>query len=60
MPTGNVFITLDKEYMHKTIVIALNIEGVIFVNPSALLANVFDAVPKATAINKKKYPILKY
>ena len=52
IPTGNVFITLDKEYMHKTIVIALSIVGVILVKPSALFANVLEAVPKATAINK--------
>ena len=52
IPTGKDFITFDKEYIHKTIVIALSIDGVIFVKPSALFANVFEAVPKTTAINK--------
>jgi len=38
--------------MHKTIVKALNKDGTIFENPSASLANIFDAVPNATATIK--------
>jgi len=55
IPTGNVFITLDKEYIHIAIVRILNMEGIIFVKPSALFAKVFEAVPNATAANKKIY-----
>ena len=38
--------------MHNTIVNALNREGKTFVKPSASLANIFDAVPRATAAIK--------
>jgi len=55
IPTGIVFITLDKEYIHNTIVRILNMEGISFVNPSELFAKVFDAVPNTTAANKKTY-----
>ena len=49
MPTGITFITSDKVNMHKTIVIAVMILGISNVNPCALLAKPFDAVPKITA-----------
>ena len=41
--------------MHKTIVIAVIMLGIHNVKPSALLAKVFDAVPKTTAKIKNKY-----
>ena len=46
------FITNDKAYMHATIVIAVIILGNNKVNPSALFAKLFEAVPKITAIIK--------
>ena len=54
-PIGTVFITFDKPYIHKIIVIALNKDGRIKENPSADLAKLFEAVPNNTANNKKKY-----
>ena len=51
-PAEIVFITWDKQYIHKTIVKALNKDGTIFENPSASFANIFDAVPNATATIK--------
>ena len=50
MPTGITFITSDSVNMHKTIVIAVTILGINTVNPCALFAKPFAAVPKATAI----------
>jgi hypothetical protein len=41
--------------MHKTIVIAVIILGINTVNPCALFAKPFAAVPKATAIIKIMY-----
>ena len=55
---GIDFITLDNEYIHRIIVIALIREGVQSVKPSALFAKLFDAVPKATAKNKNKYEVI--
>ena len=46
---GIVFITFDRPYMQRIIVIALSIEGIIKVNPSADFAKLFDAVPTTTA-----------
>tara|TARA_Y100001970_G_scaffold293625_1_gene441779 strand:- start:2837 stop:2959 length:123 start_codon:yes stop_codon:yes gene_type:complete len=40
--------------MHKIIVMELRIEGIKFVNPLALFANIFDEVPKKTAMHKNK------
>ena len=51
-PMGIVFITFDKAYIHKIIVIALAILGSHCVNPSALFAKLFEAVPKIIAKNK--------
>ena len=48
-PAEIVFITCDKQYMHKIIVKAVIKDGTIFENPSASFANIFDAVPNATA-----------
>tara|TARA_B100000902_G_scaffold374644_1_gene403811 strand:+ start:263 stop:406 length:144 start_codon:yes stop_codon:yes gene_type:complete len=39
----------ERQSIHKIIVTELKIEGISFVNPSALFANEFDAVPKITA-----------
>ena len=52
IPTGIIFITSDKVNIHKTIVIAVITLGINTVNPCALFAKPFAAVPKATAINK--------
>ena len=52
MPTGIVFITSDKVYIHPTIVIAVRTLGINYVKPWAPLAKPFAAVPKTTAINK--------
>ena len=41
--------------MHKIMAIELNVEGMNFVNPSALLAKEFASVPKITARSKLKY-----
>tara|TARA_B110000444_G_scaffold116272_1_gene109517 strand:+ start:587 stop:715 length:129 start_codon:yes stop_codon:yes gene_type:complete len=41
--------------MHKIIVIALAKDGINFVKPSELFAKLLEAVPKTTAIIKKKY-----
>ena len=54
IPIGITFITLDNEYIHRIIVTALIIVGISNVNPSALFAKLFDAVPKATAKTKNK------
>jgi len=43
--------------MHKIMVTAVIIDGIIKVNPSALFANVFEAVPKKIAIAKKIYGV---
>ena len=55
IPIGITFITLDNEYIHNIIVIALIIDGIIKVKPSALFAKLFDAVPKKIAIIKNIY-----
>ena len=55
IPIGKIFITLDSEYIHKIIVIALIIVGLSKVNPSALFAKLFEAVPRKTAIIKNIY-----
>jgi hypothetical protein len=57
IPIGITFITLDSEYMHKIIVIALIIVGVNKVNPLALFAKLFEVVPKKIAITKKIYGV---
>ena len=54
MPIGIVFITMDKAYMHKTIVTAVITLGTIKVNPPALLAKLFEVTPKKTAKTKNK------
>ena len=55
IPTGIDLITIDKQYIHAMIVIALNVEGIIFVNPLAELAKELDKVPKKTATNNAVY-----
>tara|TARA_B110000495_G_C22749220_1_gene439039 strand:+ start:313 stop:672 length:360 start_codon:yes stop_codon:yes gene_type:complete len=55
IPTGSDFITCDKQNMQRMIVIILSNEGIIFVNPFALLAKVLEAVPNPTAKIKIKY-----
>ena len=55
MPIGIFFMTLESAYIHKIIVMALNKDGANFVKPSELFAKLLDAVPKATAMIKKKY-----
>ena len=57
MPTGKNFITCDKQYIHKIIVIILNNEGDNFEKPFVEFAKIFEVVPKITAKNKYKYPI---
>ena len=47
--------TCDKQKMHRIIVIILSSEGMILVNPFALLAKVLEAVPNPTAKIKIKY-----
>ena len=37
-PTGIVFITIDKVYIHPTIKIAVRIVGINYVNPCAVFA----------------------
>jgi len=43
--------------MHNTIVIAVIILGKRRVNPSALLAKLFEVTPKKTAIPRNKYEL---
>ena len=57
IPMGIFFITNERAYMHKTIVIAVIILGNIRVNPSALLAKLFEVTPKKTAIPRNKYEV---
>jgi hypothetical protein len=57
-PTGTVFMTLESAYIHKIIVIELAILGNHCVNPSALFAKLFEAVPKIIAKNKNMYGLL--
>tara|TARA_B110000263_G_scaffold213858_1_gene198044 strand:+ start:156 stop:407 length:252 start_codon:yes stop_codon:yes gene_type:complete len=59
IPIGIVFITIDNAYMHKTIVIAVIILGIIRVNPSALFAKLFEVTPKKTAKAKNKYDVVR-
>jgi hypothetical protein len=49
IPTGIVFITIDKVNIQPTIVIAVNKLGTNNVKPFAPLAKPFAAVPKITA-----------
>ena len=51
------FISNERAYIHKTIVIAVIILGIIRVNPSALLAKLFEVTPKRTAKAKNKYEL---
>tara|TARA_B100000427_G_scaffold114726_1_gene95256 strand:- start:67 stop:297 length:231 start_codon:yes stop_codon:yes gene_type:complete len=57
IPIGIFFITNERAYIHKTIVIAVIILGNIRVNPSALLAKLFEVTPKKTAIPRNKYEV---
>jgi hypothetical protein len=45
--------------MHSTIVIAVIILGKRSVNPSALLAKLFEVTPKKTAMPKNKYEVVR-
>ena len=49
---GIFFITKDRAYIHNTIVIAVIILGTKSVNPSALLAKLFEVTPRKTATPK--------
>ena len=42
IPTGSDFIACDKQNMQKMIVIILSNEGIIFVNPFAMLVKVLS------------------
>jgi len=53
IPIGIFFITIDRAYIHATIVIAVIILGKRRVKPSAVLAKLFEATPKITANIKK-------
>ena len=55
IPIGIFFITNERAYIHKTIVIAVIILGNIRVNPSALLAKLFEVTPRKTATARNKY-----
>jgi len=57
IPIGIFFITNESAYMHNTIVIAVIILGKRRVNPSALLAKLFEVTPKKTAIPRNKYEL---
>jgi len=57
---GIVFITIDSEYMHETIVIAVMILGKRRVKPSALFAKLFDVTPKKTANTKNRYEVVMF
>jgi len=52
--------TIESEYMHKTIVIAVIILGTIRVKPSAFLAKVLDTTPRKTAKAKNKYDVVTF
>ena len=47
-----IFIALDKQKIHITIVITQKIVGIRFVNPSVVLRKPLDEIPKMTANNK--------
>tara|TARA_B100000029_G_scaffold367460_1_gene360901 strand:- start:667 stop:906 length:240 start_codon:yes stop_codon:yes gene_type:complete len=55
IPIGIFFITNERAYIHRTIVIAVIILGKIRVNPSALLAKLFEVTPRKTATARNKY-----
>tara|TARA_A100001388_G_scaffold272934_1_gene254011 strand:- start:475 stop:714 length:240 start_codon:yes stop_codon:yes gene_type:complete len=55
IPIGIFFITNERAYIHRTIVIAVIILGNIRVNPSALLAKLFEVTPRKTATARNKY-----
>ena len=57
IPIGIFFITIERAYMHKTIVIPVMILGKRRVKPSALLAKLFEVTPKTTARIKKPYEV---
>jgi hypothetical protein len=59
-PIGIVFITIDKVYMHKTIVIAVMMLGTTSVKPSALFAKLLEVTPKRTADTKNKYGVKEF
>jgi hypothetical protein len=57
IPIGIFFITIESAYIHITIVIPVIILGKRRVNPSALLAKLFEVTPKRTAKAKNKYEL---
>jgi hypothetical protein len=57
---GIVFITIDSEYIHETIVIAVIILGKRRVKPLALFAKLFDVTPKKIAKTKNKYEVVMF
>ena len=59
IPIGIFFITNERAYIHNTIVIAVIMLGIRSVNPSALLAKLFEVTPKKTAMPKNKYEVVR-
>jgi hypothetical protein len=59
IPIGIFFITNESAYIHRTIVIAVIILGKRRVNPSALLAKLFEVTPRNTAIPRNKYELVR-
>ena len=57
IPIGIFFITIDNAYIHATIVIPVMILGKRRVNPSALLAKLFEVTPRITARIRKPYEV---
>ena len=60
MPIGIFFITIDRVYIHKTMVIAVIILGMRRVKPSAVFAKLFEVTPKKTAKTKNKYEVVMF
>ena len=59
-PIEIFFITTERAYMHKTIVIAVMILGKKSVKPAALFAKLFEATPSTTAKAKNKYEVVMF
>jgi len=57
---GIFFITIDRAYMHKTIVIAVIMLGKRRVKPSEFFAKLFEVTPRKTANPKNKYDVVMF
>ena len=55
IPTGTIFMTIERVYIHPTIVIAVKKLCINNVNPFASFAKLFAAVPKITARIRTMY-----